>query len=201
MFSRLCGKAEMAHRGKIKGSFFNDIMGYTIESVILAMASLDAFINEFISTPDEYLPGLNDETKDRFAYLTESNLSSLEIYEKALSIIQNGALFDKKQYPYHDTVILRNFKNALIHFYPEWQADDNAYEELGETLSSLKFKLSPFYEEDRPFFPFRYMSYGCSRWAVNAAYDFMEMFSNRIGMPFHLSTIKHMFDTDIPYTS
>lgn len=200
MFSRLCGKTEMENRDRSEGKFIKEIMGYTVESVILTMASLEAYIDELISMPREYFPSLKEDVRKRLIYLNEAGYFSLEKYEKALIILNQEASLDKEQYPYHDTVVLRQFKNALVHFYPEWQADDKSYKKLEEKLRNINFQLSPFYQEDLPEFPFCYMSYGCTRWAVKTAYDFMKSFSKKAGMPFHLSHIKEIFDTDISET-
>ena len=197
MFSRLCGMVERDHQGECRGDFFNDIMGYTVESVILTMASLEAYIDEFTAAPDEYLPNLSIDQKEGLFLLLEDNQPVLEKYNKSLSILNGGVVFDKEKYPYRDTVLLRSFKNALVHFYPEWQVDSKVYEGLGEKLVRLKIEPSPFYEDESPIFPYKFMSYGCTQWAVKASYDFMGAFSSRAGVPFYLSNIESMFNTHI----
>ena len=195
MFCRLCGKVEMEKKETEK------LLGYTVESIILSISSLEAYIHEIISSHDEYLPDINRNTKNRLFYIVETGIPALEKYERTLSILKADAVFDKDAYPYEDMVVLKNFRNSLVHFYPEWHADEKIYMELEEKLRGINFKLNPFYHESQPAFPYRYIGYGCTQWAVKTVYDFMETFCSNAGIPLAWSKTKEMFNTDIAITT
>lgn len=44
--SRTVGEIESQHAGQPFGSFFGDILGHAVQSVVSAVAALEAFINE-----------------------------------------------------------------------------------------------------------------------------------------------------------
>lgn len=47
-FSRLCGDVEIDHKGETLGSFFDEQISYVSASVLLATASLESNINEYL---------------------------------------------------------------------------------------------------------------------------------------------------------
>jgi hypothetical protein len=80
--------------------------------------------------------------------------------------------------PFQNAADLIELRNALVHYTPEWSYEDGKHKKLGARLSN-RFDTSPFCVDGDSFFPKKCMSYGCAKWAVSSALNFIDAFTER----------------------
>lgn len=172
-FSRHVCSIERANRGKPLGPFYDEILSFCIATVITSVASLESYSNELFS---DYGKNFPDVRGALVVGLWDSlgKMSMLEKFNLAL-IMRNAEAFDKGSKPYQDVDVLIKLRNALIHFTPEWESDQDLHAKLSNKLR-YKFQPTPFMEESAPLFPKRWASSGCAKWAVRSCLSFAERF-------------------------
>ena len=178
-FSRMCGEVESRHAGESFGSFFDEEIAYVSATVMLATASLESNINEYLSEMDHFFPELSSSLRTDAYELLEKK-STLEKYQYAMSFKGKDKL-PQREPPYQDASALITLRNALVHFSPEWDNEQEQHKKMGKILAG-KFSLNPFMGDDGALFPYRCISYGCSQWAVTSALSFMKKFSEVSGL-------------------
>ena len=186
-FARLCGEIERQSIGKPFGDGFNDILQYTSTSVILSVASLESHINDEL---DKLHPLFPDHPPMASAQLINwmSRLSIIEKYRLAIEA-KKVAPFDTDSKTYQAITVLIKFRNALVHFKPEWHDEQNEHENLGKLLKS-QFELSPWLpKEGSVIFPQRCMCHAGAKWAVGTARAFMRDFDVRMGIDHRLDLV------------
>jgi hypothetical protein len=169
-FSRLAGELEKAHLGESLSGFFDEECEYASACVLLATASLESNINEYLYELDR-----EDVADNRRNGL-------LKKYQLALGMKGKDRFTDGEAVFLEADVLVR-LRNALHHFKPEWVDDQKRHETLEANLR-CRFDANPFYGNHGFFVPYGCMSYGCTQWAVGAALAFMLEFSRRIGSHF-----------------
>jgi len=179
-FSRMCGQIEIANRDKPLGEFFNDQIGAVSATVMLATASLESNVNEYLCEPEQVFPNLLGESPHLLVQLLEQN-SILEKYQAVLSF-RGIAEYPAGEPPYQDVDALIKLRNALVHFKPEWHDEQELHRKIEGRLKG-RFEINPAIGDNGVFFPQQCMSYGCTRWVVQTSLDFMRDFSERSGLP------------------
>lgn len=185
-FARKSGLIEQKHKGESLGPFFDEESYYVISSVVMSVSSVEARINEYIEDYRNTIPGLNNAYKER---------GMLNKCQKALSI-SGKAEFDENSDPYSSVSILTKFRNAYVHFKPEWENSQVKHKEISEMIKS-RFALNPFFTEDTPLFPLRALGYGCSQWGVRVSKEFMDEFDLKAGHPKITEKFLTYLNTDI----
>lgn len=180
-FSRLCGVVETENAGKRLGAFYDEQIACVSATVMLAVASLESNINEYLEDAHLFLPELSRGARKEITELL-STAAVLQKYTRVLALkglppMNEGAL------PYQDADLLIAVRNEFVHFHPEWHDSQHRHKKLGLRLAG-KFALSPFMSEGQAvMFPQRIVSHGCTRWAVNSALAFMDEFAKRAFLP------------------
>ena len=174
-FALQCGETETANLGQPLGPFFDTIRDSVIASVILSVLSFEANINEHFVAPEvkDTFVGLSNEACEKLVELME-NASILAKYQHVLDV-RGKPRFDHGSQPYQDTQLLVKLRNALVHFKPEWDNEQNEHAKLGTQLDG-KFEPSPFLGSHETMFPRRFLSYDCARWSVQTALRFVRAF-------------------------
>jgi hypothetical protein len=180
-FSRMCGEIEIANQHQPLGDFFDSQIGAVSATVMLATASLESNINEYLCEPDDVFPNLSGESPNALVKLLEQK-SILEKYQAVLSF-RGVAEYPAGEPPYQDVDALIKLRNALVHFKPEWHDEQELHRKIEGRLKG-RFEINPAIGENGVFFPQQCMSYGCTRWAVNTSLAFMKNFSERSGLPY-----------------
>jgi hypothetical protein len=164
---------------------------YVAAAVILSFASLEAAINEVycdardgLSGPFQklppFVPGLLNEF---WPVLERQRASTLTKYQVALELARKTR-FELGQPPLQPVLDVKELRNALLHFKPQWDTDEHEHHDhayLERRLRS-KFTLSPLYGPGDAFFPKQCLSYGCARWAIESLTDFIEKFASRMDL-------------------
>jgi len=179
-FSRQCGRIQQENAGKVLGDFYTEQIACVSATVMLSVASLESNINEYLENPEVLFSSVSNQQANEHVQLI-SNLSILDKYDRTLAF-RECAPFIKGERPYQDVDVLISLRNELVHFHPEWHDAQDRHEKLGNKLR-YKFELSPFItEETGVMFPHRIVSHGCTAWAVTRSLEFMEVFTEKMGM-------------------
>lgn len=179
-FSRMCGEIEIANREQPLGEFLDSQIGAVSATVMLATASLESNINEYLCEPEKVFPNLSGESPHALVQLLEQK-SILEKYQAVLSF-RGVAEYPAGEAPFQDVDALIKLRNALVHFKPEWHDEQELHRKIEGRLKG-RFELNPAVGDKGVFFPQQCMSYGCTKWAVSTSLEFMADFSERSGLP------------------
>ena len=180
-FSKQCGEVEKRHSGQPLGPFFSEQIACVSATIMLCVASLESNINEYLSESPAVLAEIAEHLKRDPHAPPADRLPVLKKYQWVLAI-KRLPQFAKGNKPYQNVARLIALRNALVHFQPEWHHQQKQHKHLKECLKA-KFELSPFITQDSGvFFPQRFVSHGCTKWAVQSSLTFMKDFSDRLGL-------------------
>jgi len=161
--------------------------------ILSAVAYLEANINEFFANTAEHGPeapsdidSIAVEGLRRLGKLVAQKASVLEKYDTALALCDRPE-FDRGAPPYQAVALLIRLRNALTHFTPEWQSGGgwpHEEAELAKLSKSLRraFPENNVTEDHQPYFPYRCLGYGSSKWAVTNSIAFVKEFRARLGL-------------------
>ncbi|GAG83871.1 unnamed protein product, partial [marine sediment metagenome] len=167
-----------------------------IASIFTTIAFLEANINEILRDSYDTMKG---RLKDGSKYIPEQLINKLsqfyklprrerhgtpllKKYQKALTLAEKE-IFDEEKNLYQNVDSLRQLRNNLVHYEPEWSkvqlAED--YIPLSDLAIELysKFELNPLTPASSPFFPHRCLSYGCCKWGIESSIAFTDEFCKR----------------------
>lgn len=162
---------------------------YALSSVVLAVAALESFINEF------YLEAI-DRSKNVQRSLTNEQLSLLEQlwpevekfpvlrkYQVALTAKGSESMSTATD-PYQPAAALVALRNALVHFKPEWDYSLNEHQKLEARLKSYfrSSRLSNKAKGEMVWFPNKCLGAGCAMWSQATAKSFSERFCRKMGI-------------------
>jgi len=174
-FSRQCGEVQKENIEKDLGPFFDEQISCVSATIMLCVASLESNINEYLSEAEKLFPNISKPARDQFIALLEP-LSVLDKYQKTLSF-KGFSSFDKGRDPFQSVDAIITLRNELVHFHPEWHDEQERHNKLGKKLIG-KFEFSPFMNETNAvIFPQRFISHGCTEWAVESCIKFMDKFA------------------------
>lgn len=178
-FARQAYLVEQENVDKPFGVFFDELVQLVMATVTLSVACLEAFINEMFADAPQRLPSFSKEVLEAVWELAEQR-RVLDKYDLALTL-QAAQPFNKQKPIYQNVEVLVDFRNALIHFKPEWVDDENKDKLLSKKLEN-KFKPSPFLPPNEPLYPMACMSHECAEWAVKSVVDYLTIFQERTKM-------------------
>ncbi|MGZ8226489.1 MAG: hypothetical protein ACXWT3_07630 [Methylococcaceae bacterium] len=188
-FSRQCGEIQEANQGSPLGAFYDEQIACVSATIMLSVASLESNINEHLVDSDNLLHEIPKGAREQFCALLSSS-PIVEKYERVLTAKELEP-FNRGEAPYQDVDILVAIRNELVHFHPEWHDEQERHEKLGNRLR-YRFELSPFIaKEEGVLFPQRFVSHGCTKWAVESALAFMELFAEKVDAPNRFSKHRH----------
>lgn len=162
-------------------------------AIVSAFAFLEATINEFFGGEHYKAQRLSGEKPDPATIVIMSRLwkigafrnsSTFDKFQVALDIAQ------KEQFKKGSSLVanfnaLRDLRNALVHFEPDWAPLSDEVEISNKLQKRLKgkFSLCPDLKgKANPFFPDKCMSYGCAKWAVRSSLAFADEFFQRMDL-------------------
>jgi hypothetical protein len=179
-FSRQCGAVQAKNIGESVGPFLDEQIACVSATIMLAVASMESNINEYLEDAHLLLPEFSAGAREEICDLL-STAPVLKKYERVLAL-KELPNFDKGMLPYQDADLLIALRNELVHFHPEWHDKQVRHEKLGSRLRG-KFAFTPFMSESTAvIFPQLFISHGCTKWAVKTALDFMEYFAVKLGL-------------------
>jgi hypothetical protein len=180
-------RLETEHKSEPVGPFFEELRSYASACVMATGASLEALINEcfmahtsplrttLANFEDDFWGKLNCAGTKRHGGIEGYRI--LDKFQHALALM-NASTFDEQTSPYRETAVLVEFRNALTHHKPTWDAQRQRVTDLVRELTG-RFSLSPFMSTGNDFISERCMSAGCAQWCVSTAIAFISEFEAR----------------------
>lgn len=189
-FQGNCKELEGGNKGKEFGDFWTDeIFSRAKACVLLAVAGLEAFVNETFIHPDcsKYFQGV--DASKMFGLIEK--LSILDKFDLALSLMKADHM-DTSKGPAQDIKLLIDLRNALTHYKAEWGSKRDKHDKLSKKLR-VKFPVSTIFSKDEPLFPFVWASHGCAEWAIKSTIAFIEAFETQAKMHHRFEKFKEKF--------
>lgn len=185
-FSRNVGEIEIKHLGQSFGPFYDDILSNSIATVLCAVASIEAYVNEVL-IHDKRLQ--TSELKE-CAWAMTRKTRILEKYDGCLRLLQCKPI-PKGKFPHQDAQVLISLRNALTHFIPEGADQQSEHAALSKKLRTKLKPPSPFFSRTELIFPKAWATHSCTIWAVRSAKSMAELFEEHAGIPKRIA----MFDS------
>jgi hypothetical protein len=169
---------------------FDEAGSFAVGAVVLAAAALEASINElYLEAADQNTSSPAGLDKDQMSLLATlwgevDRFSILGKYDLALAAC-GKANFDKGKEPYQSAASLVDLRNALIHFKPEWDTEQDWHRKLENRLTTRfpQSKLTVNIVGNLSWFPARCLGGGCAKWACAVVKEFADDFCARLGIP------------------
>ena len=169
---------ERAGSGQDFGDFFTDIRSYVSATILSAVASLEALINElFISPHCALRPMLSNFEESFWGSKGIERKTILAKYKRALEMV-GAQPFDEQAQYFKNVWSLIEFRNSLVHYKPTWDPVQERRVDLAQSLVGL-YQLSPFVNSRVDFLTMQSMSSGCAAWAVASVFAFIRVFDER----------------------
>ena len=157
-------------------AFAGEILAMSSACIFSCWASLEAYANELFVDRAKILPSYQPALLDRL-WMTLERESTLDKFDLIL-LFRGSKPLKKDSRPYQDVAALRELRNALIHFTPEWEDEPKTYKRVSDKLR-YKFTPSPFGSKDDPLiFPNSWATHQCTKWAVESCHQFMQEFEH-----------------------
>lgn len=178
----LSKECERVNYGKTfsDGNFWDNHRSYVNGAILTSVAALEAHINEFyLEATDKLLGGILDVGSQEllaeiWLVAEKKRFPILDKYQIALAAIKKTK-FDTAKAPYQDVKSLINLRNMLVHYKPVWDDDQKEHSKIENDLRG-RFELNPFLPDEEVFFPFKFVSYDCAKWAVMSSMKFIMQF-------------------------
>lgn len=177
--SRRVGEIEDERLSVHGTSPYNEVFPFCSACVLESVASLEAYINEVLTDKEKHFSPPANALLERLGEYVERQ-QIMEKYGFAL-FISGKPEFHPGRKPAQSIASLIKLRNALVHFRPEWDDEQDEHAKLSKVLCG-KFKLSPFFEKSVPAFPKAWATHGCTVWAVNSCLSYMREFEKRMGL-------------------
>ena len=156
---------------------------------MVAVAALEASINElYLEAGDggnDLVVALTEDQKQILVTLWEEDdrFNILHKYDLVLAACGKQR-FDAGQDPYQSVGGLVDLRNALVHFKPEWDTEQDFHKKLEQRLAN-RFASSALAAQmtgNIAWFPARCLGAGCAEWACSVVAKFSTEFSTRLGI-------------------
>lgn len=189
-FAQLTKKIEDEHHGsEIANELRTEYLAGVTGAVILSVASIESSVNDLYADAFDAVdggfgrfkggdPALPEKLRQRWGDVEGGKI--LLKYESAIEAAAKEP-YNRGTAPYQPTHHLIQLRNALVHFFPEWDTAQNKHKKLTRMLKS-KFKPSPFAMAGDEWFPKKCLGHGCAAWAVTTSGKFIDDFSRRLDM-------------------
>jgi len=191
-FVHLAASIESAHSSH---EVFIEHRAYVTASLLLAIAFLDAVVNELfvdaVEAHNHYLLPLDPQAVTSLAGKWKSvcRQPTINRFDTLLTVTRRRHL-KRGQEPCQSVHALMELRNSLIHYKPEWShsGPSKVYDvqtsvELEQKLKG-RFPLHPrFSGSENLFFPDKCLSTACARWAVQASLSFTDEIFATLGGP------------------
>ncbi len=188
-FSQQLRELEQIHTGETWGPFCEEIISCASATVMLAVAALEAYANEFFKDRTQLFSGVGTSADD--ARNKYRRLSPLERYKYASELLEFE--FPALGSPHCQQIkALVELRNGLTHFKPEWETERVTHVKVEELLRG-KIERSPFLPQTEPLFPLGWVSHNCAAWAVRSTVRFILEFERLAGIESRLATFADRF--------
>ena len=170
-----------------------ELQAAVTNAVFMSVAFIEASINEVLQDIADSAGGRLADSSVGFGEASVTRLReswkgpnglhrerTLDKYEITLSRAGCPPL-DKGANPFQAAKKLIKLRNALVHFKPEWQMDDEEHD-LAKSLKGLFAESSIHYQPVDPWYPSMCLSAGCAEWAHTSALALVGEWSQKFGL-------------------
>ncbi|MEY9726267.1 hypothetical protein [Bradyrhizobium yuanmingense] len=159
------------------GAWFEDMMMHVPVAVVMASAALDANCNEIVQDILDGSPAAQ--------LMQEANnlkgARSGKTIERYRTVARLLGKTPQEGPAWQNAGRLVSFRNAFMHFKPAWDTETNIHDDVWVMELRARLPISPGYQSNF-MFPYGLMTYGCAKWAVEAARTFSAEFSLLVGV-------------------
>jgi hypothetical protein len=189
IFCRSVGKIESANFvnfGRGFGDYWEELQANAIAVVFAATASFEAYANELFIDHAQVFPCVSSLERATilqwFETKKNNEASAFDKLNKALAILKLPPIDFRNSSDYQDICVLRDLRNALVHYKPEWFDEQDKHAELSKKLEN-KAVRSPFLTSTQflkePLFPRAWASHDTAVWAIRSVTDSVRKFEGR----------------------
>ncbi len=196
--ARLCSELEAQHAGgaPVPGSFPIEHRARAIDSVLAAVAFLEALVNEVFQDATDTKQGT---TNPRIVPLGEQCIALMsefwkasrqgERYMNVLDKYQMTLLFANKPKldaganPYQDAELLIGIRNKLVHFRPESLTHGEGDERKFEKKLAERIIPNALVPGTSRWFPDKCLGAGCANFACTTIRSLADDWTDRLGLP------------------
>lgn len=175
--AREAHRVEQENKEAEHGPWFDQMMVHVPVAVVMSAASIEAAVNEW--TKDRI-----DAQNDKAVKTCETELLKDLLDDRAGTALTRfrklclyvGIVPDQGTSAHENARWLTEFRNHFMHFKPAWD-DEKVHE--GDLVKALKQKKVAVYRPYKTHFqiPYGFMTYGCAKWAVESAIEFITHYS------------------------
>ena len=163
-------------------------MSAVLASVVLSAAFVEGGVNEIyrqaVDRDRDVWTNYGDAELSRLSQFWErkegQRAATLRKCQVALEVVGKPQ-FKPGEEPYQSAAAVFAVRNAIMHFKPEWDTEDETHASLEQMLSG-RFRENRFVRSTRAFFPHRALGGGLARWTCLSAIAFMTDFVARLGI-------------------
>jgi hypothetical protein len=188
MFSRRVGEIESKHSTETMGPFWDEILAHATACIFLTVAGLESYANELFADAEHTIPNQAKAVTDKA--WEDCERKPLAVKFNLVLRLRGKATLKSAAEPLEGVQTLVCFRNALVHFKPEWDDRQDKHKQLSATLQG-RFDSSPYLKGDPGLFPRAWASHSCTTWAISTARYFIEGFEMRAGLTYKSAVISH----------
>jgi len=191
MFCRCLASLEDENRGKDFGPFWEDILAYSTGTVLTAVASLEAYVNDVFVNHASSFSSSHSQLIIQLWNVYERK-PVLEKSELALTL-KGIPVFNRGESLFQNVQILIELRNRITHFRPEW---DNVPVDHARMSKMLRSRLTPssFFPKSEPLFPRGWASHSTAVWAVSSVHEYLLEFEKRMQLLPRISIFHDKFN-------
>lgn len=182
---------ETSNAGAEFGSFWDDVLGYSVGCVVLAAAALEAYVNELFADRDKHFSA-HDQAILNLLWEEYERKSLVDKFDLALRL-RTGTALDRGATTTQAIERLISLRNALVHFKPEWFDEQAEHVRLSEKLKDYVGRSA--WLRNEPLFPRAWATHATTSWAVSSVVEFVASFSAASGIEDRIAKFRDRLST------
>jgi hypothetical protein len=176
--SRGLASLEQSNPSRPSGNEFDERFGISVSCIFLAVASVEAYVNEIFSDRKDHF-SLHDQNLLGLLWVEYESTKTIDKFDLALRL-RNGNALDRGSSSVQSLDRLILLRNALTHFKPEWSYEAEKHAQLCKRLGGY-VRCSPWLP-DESVFPYAWAHSGSTAWAIMTVTRFVSEFSAAAGI-------------------
>ena len=182
-----------------------------LSAIVSSVVFLEASINEMMSAAEEVTAPVEwGLTRAELTLLHSmwrlgtDKAPVLRKYETALVLLGKLPL-ESDRNPSQDAGLLVKLRNDLVHYKPEWIAEERAAvaavqkPDIWFSRLSERFASNPLAHPSMPYYPSGMLGHGCAAWSVQTALAFSRAFYERAGIRYPYRWTDPVISTDLAW--
>jgi len=177
--------AENARKFRASNHWMEELTA-TVSAVILAQAVIEGYFHAFLEACLQ-----PRSRKQEF----EGVMTIHPLEEKVKTGLQlaTGKAVDKGTQPWQDFHLLREIRNALVHYRPIWESSES---EPVHVLKSVQTTRRFALRDERSRWEEKLLTADCATWALQTAVSMVQFFYNFAGLSGYPAGIRDVMSTD-----